>query len=139
MANYIAYFRSSYFKVKDVDQFKKFCDDYGLEFITDEDKEHGTLYGFLQGDMSEGGIPNWIYDEDLDETVDVDFAQELAQHLAEGWAAEVREIGYEKMRYLIGFTMIVAWDGSVQTLSLDDIHSHANDWINNVKLTTCEY
>ena len=33
-----------------------------------------------------------------------DFTEELSEHLADGWVAIIVEVGYEKMRYLHGYT-----------------------------------
>lgn len=136
MANYEPFVRSNYFQVLDPTAFRSWCAERGLEVIDDEDPVHGTLYGFIADD----GIPNDRLDDETDEYVDIDFYAELAAHLVTGWIATVREIGYEKMRYLTGYTVAVDHAGETITLNLDDIYALAKkQWGEEVNCTCCEY
>jgi len=135
MADYIPFVRSNYFRVKDPDTFKSWCEGLGLEVIESEDEP--GLYGFI----ADEGIPDSRLDPETgeeEEEEEINFFAELAGHLAEGQVAEVREIGYEKMRYLIGITRAVRWDGEMLEVSLDDIYSVvAAQW--GLDMTRAEY
>ena len=100
-----------------------------------------SLVGFYV-DNGEG-IPTCIWNDETEDCEEVDpgaFLDELAEQLASGWAVELREIGYEKMRYLIGVSTIVRWDGETHTLSLDEIEERARkEWGEEFRLTTCAY
>lgn len=132
VADYCPFVRSNYFRVKDPEAFKSWCERLGLEVI--EDGERPGLYGFI----ADGGIPDSRPDPETGEEEEIDFFAELAGHLAEGQVTEVREIGYEKMRYLIGVTHAVRWDGEVLEVSLDDIYALvAAQW--GLDMTRAEY
>lgn len=123
MANYTAYFRSNYFAVKDVAQFQQFCDEFQLEMITKTDAAQ-TLYGFLnQG--NEGGLPTSRYDEATQDWEDADLLSMLATHLAEDYVAIVMEVGFEKMRYLVGEAHAVNAKGDIISVELDEIYERA--------------
>lgn len=147
MANYISFFRSSYFRPKDKEAFIKFCEEFELEVWTEKSDTYPNLprgeelVAFGSSINNENGIPNWRYNEETDENEDIDFMQELSKHLAEGWAVEVREIGYEKLRYLVGYVCIVDWRGNEIWLNLDDINEKldADPKFENIRLTACEY
>lgn len=140
MADYFPMVRTSYFKPKDAQTFSSFCKRLGLEKI--EDTQDGEkLVGFL---ISDGmGIPDCAYLEEPEECEDLGieaFFDELAEQLAPGWIVEVREIGYEKLRYFVGVTTIVRWDGEIYSLSLDEIEERVRkEWGQEFKLTACAY
>jgi len=133
MANYVSCARSSYFQVKNPAAFEAFCKKWTAELIRGGDKDE--LFGFICGD--EGGIPSSRYDAEKDDYVEGGFMEELATHLADGWVATVREIGYEKMRYLVGYTVAINAAGETLEVSLDDIYEAAKRLGPN--LTSCEY
>ena len=143
MANYIPYVRSNYFKVKDVEKFEAFLKDNECELIeqtfNDSPLHEGeTLYGFIC--KGENGLPTSSYDEETDEEGEFDFIGELAKHLIPGALAEVREVGYDKMRYLIGITTVVDHAGNAITVSLDDIYDKALEkWGAGAVITNCSY
>lgn len=133
MANYIAYARTSYFKVKDEKAFLEWVKKYDIEDIWEKDDNGEKMFAMSFGMH---GIPNW----DLETDEDVNFAQELAKHLQEDWAVELREIGYEKMRYLVGYSIIVRWDGKEIFVNLDDLgHRAMEEWPDLFKLTEPSY
>lgn len=138
MANYIPFARTSYFKVKDMDKFMEWTKQFDIEEVwTMEDDEHGILVAMSFG---ENGIPSFTLNKD-EEYEDVDFPEEISKHLAENWAVEIREIGYEKMRYLIGHTIIIRWDGKYIAVNLEDAGFQAiadPEW-KDVNFTDCEY
>lgn len=123
MANYTAFFRSNYFAVKDVAQFQRFCQEFQLEMITDTEQDE-TLYGFL-GPEHESGIPVTRYNEATDEWEEADLLAMLATHLAEDYVAIVMEVGYEKLRYLIGVAHAVNAAGETIDVDLDEIYARA--------------
>lgn len=122
MANYVAMARTNYFKVKDVEAFKKFVETFGDAELIEDTQDGETLYGII---FDEQGIPSYrFYTNDAGEEVeeeDVDFPALLAEHLVEGWVAEMREIGFEKMRYLIGLAILVNSKGQRREVHLNDI------------------
>lgn len=135
MANYIPFARTSYFKVKDMDEFIKWTEKLDIEEVwTKEDDMHGELVAMSFG---ENGVPSFVFNgDDYDY---IDFAKEISKHLVENWAVEIREIGYEKMRYLIGHTTIVRWDGEYIVVDLDSISSKVLEKWPDVNFTNCEY
>lgn len=126
MATYVGLARSSYAKVKDPQAFERFCRRWGVEMIEGiylpPEGAQEKVYGFLCREAS--GLPGYPAEGEEDEA---DFLAELSGHLAEGWAFEVREIGYEAMRYLIGASHIVLWTGDIYTLSLDEASALAKE------------
>lgn len=121
MANYTAYFRSNYFAVKDVAQFQAFCAAFQLEMIT-KTENNQTLYGFLN-EGNEAGIPVTRYNEATDDWEEAEFMGELAAHLTDGYVAIVMEVGWEKLRYLIGVAHAVNAAGEMLDVDLDEIYA----------------
>ena len=61
--------------------------------------------------------------------MEIDFHCELSEHLAEDAVAILMEVGYERIRYVIGFAVAVNSDGDVLAISTDDIYSKvAEEW-----------
>jgi hypothetical protein len=134
MANYYSSSRSNYFKVKDTEKFKDFLDSTrSLSFI--EDKE-GRV-GFLV--ETEEGLPYYIYDEETGEESELDLAQELSQHLIDGEVAIYQEVGAEKLRYLVGYSVAVNSKGETITVNINDIYRIAQEELGGENITTCEY
>jgi len=135
MANYEPRGRSSYFKVKDPGAFAALCGKYEWDPI--HNSTDPTLVGFLC--EGEEAFPNSRFNEATGEYDEVDCLEELAALLEEGWAAECREIGYEKMCYLAGWTTILTWDGRRHTISLDDAAAAAQAALGPLQLTSPDY
>lgn len=114
MATYVCQARSSYAKMKDPKGFEDFCERYGFELISRDTADGDKLYGFL---IYDGGIPAEM---ELEPGKLVDPLDELAQLLADDWAIEIVEVGYENMRYLIGVSVIVLWNGQRFWYALSD-------------------
>lgn len=123
MANYTAYFRSNYFAVKDVARFQAFCHAFQLELVTTTENSQ-TLYGFLN-ERNEGGLPVTRYNEATDDWEEADLMGELATHLVDGYVAIVMEVGFEKMRYLIGMGYAVNARGEMMEVDLDEIYERS--------------
>ncbi|MGE0131508.1 MAG: hypothetical protein AB7U82_25785 [Blastocatellales bacterium] len=135
MANYTATFRSNYFAVKDVELFKKFCEEFSLEMITKSEGDV-VLYGFLNSG-NEAGIPLTRHNDESGEWDGVDFLSLLAEHLAPDYVAVVMEIGSEKMRYLIGEAYAINSEGQSVTLTLGEIYNRTAE-LGSV-CTDCSY
>jgi len=133
MANYVPFVRSNYFEVKDGAAFEAFCKKWGVELI--RGGKDDTLYGFLGN--GEIGLPLCYYDAEKDDYVEGSFMDDLAGHLKEGWVAVVREIGFEKMRYLVGYSVAINSRGQSIEVSLDQIYEDAKRLGEHV--TACEY
>ena len=132
MANYMPAVRSSYFRVKDREKFQEWFDtllvsDDGLElwtkavdtaevhqkYASDPEEEPFELIAF-------GGYTSWPCErmivkndgddgegDDFDDCEEIDFTKELQEHIHEDWSVILQEVGYEKLRYLVGFCTIV--------------------------------
>ncbi|MGB9879691.1 MAG: hypothetical protein ACPLRM_02905 [Anaerolineae bacterium] len=133
MADYVSLVRTNYFRVKDLERFKEFCRRYGLSPI---DGPSGSV-GFMLEGVNEG-IPSGYVDE-TGEYHEVDFFGELSRLLVEGQVAEVREIGNEKMRYLVGCTVAVHSNGERLEVNLNDIYRLAKEKWPDAEMTLCEY
>lgn len=138
MANYVAFSRSSYFKVRDKEDFEKFCEKWGIELLSKTTKEE-TLYGFIGPD--EWGIPSAYYDKETDDMVYDEegdgFLKDLAKQLDPEWVAIFQEIGYEKMRYLVGYSVAVKANGEIEYTDMRDIYKSA--FVADKQHTLCEY
>jgi hypothetical protein len=133
MANYCPFVRSNYVQVKDPAAFEAFCKKWGVELI--RGGKDDALFGFLVNE--ETGLPRCYYDSDQDDWLEGDLLKDLSTHLAPGWVAIIREIGYEKMRYLVGYTVAINWQGDTLEVSLDDIYEDAKRLGKHI--THCEY
>ena len=124
MSNYISTARSNYFKVKDLEEFKDFCDRFG-----------GTVELGSAGTNKEGkhcvifhdGIPSDVYDEQLEEQVDLDILQEIAKHLPVGEVAILMECGLEGQRSINGYAMAVNSKGEFRDVGIDSIYKMAEE------------
>lgn len=131
MANWYGSSRSNYFKVEDEDAFREWAESRDLQVL----EKPGGLFGITPSSMSEDGSwPSYDYDEDCG----IDFQAELIEHLAEGQVAIIMTIGNEKLRYLTGFAVAVAWDGRRTTVDINDIYDKVETEF-GVKPTTAEY
>jgi len=112
MANYNAFTRSNYFKVTDAERMKELvascaCDEDELQLFERDDADGGQTFGFgCYSSISGLEVPC----EEPDEYPEYDFdafAAELQKILCDGDAIIITEIGYEKLRYLIGYSVII--------------------------------
>jgi hypothetical protein len=119
MANYEPIFRSNYFAVKDEAKFKEFCNRFNLTLITKDGDEK------LFGCMNEcGGMPSDV-ETDTGDYEEANFIKELSQQLADGHVAIVQEIGFEKMRYFVGYSIAMNSKGKTRDISIDAIYKRA--------------
>ena len=116
MADYIACFRTNRFPVRDAMRFRAWIETvYNIDFV-DEHVEGGKPVFEVGGYSS---IPDLR--EEGDDPTEIDFIAELAKHLPEGEQAIITEVGHEKLRYLVGFSVAVDHLGSRVEVNVDDI------------------
>ena len=130
MANYYASCRSNYFKVVDVDKFKAAMPT-GIEVDVEND---GTvvIYG---ADPDGAGWPSCVYNDETDEFDDFDLEEVIAPHLQPDSWCVIQEVGAEKLRYLVGYS--VAFNKDLEQrfcVSLGDIYKHLPEGT-----SSCEY
>ncbi len=147
MADYYGYCRSNYFRVKDLEQFKKVCDQFYLEFIVDEDDNNKV--GFIVN--HECGLPdnievmNEIYLNELedesfelyDENKYENVFDIISEMLEDDEVMIINHIGNMKMRYLCGFASAYNNKGDHIYLDLHDIYEKSKTIGKNI--TRCEY
>lgn len=116
MANYYATTRSNYFHVNDAAAFKAWASSRNLEVWMEDDR--------FAVSADTGDCNGWpAYDGEAEQ--EIDFEQELSDHLVEGEVAILLEIGSEKQRYLIGRGVAVNAAGDVTFVNIRDIYEKA--------------
>ena len=115
MANWYGTSRSNYFNVKDEGAFREWAERRGLEIFTNLVGQLAVAPSSMSGD---GSWPSYDYDDDCE----IDFQAELIEHLAEGQVAIIMTIGAEKLRYLTGYSVALAWDGRRISVDIADIY-----------------
>lgn len=128
MANYYGVGRTNYFRVKDIDAFRKEFDTLrGVSIHVKNElcPETGKPWIMLMADTPDGG--GWCPYYELDGEVDDDVELEtiLARHLIDGDVAIIMETGNEKHRYLIGWAAAVNSKGETAYINLDSIYKVA--------------
>ena len=115
MANYVCNVRSNYVHVKDKQAFEEFLE--GFECVPIYDKEGRIGFYCDNGD----GCSPYRYDEETDEhDTLVDCAQELGSHLVENEVLTIEEVGWEKMRYLVGVAYAYNHKGETMFVSMSN-------------------
>lgn len=128
MANYTAVARSNYFQVKDLAAFREEARLYNLTVRDAPDpqrKSHGFVMIHPDQDGDCGGWPGFVWDDDLEEEVDFDLHGWVAGHLMKGQVAVLEEVGFEKLRYLVGVAVAVNSQGETRAVQLGDILEQA--------------
>jgi hypothetical protein len=121
MANYYASCLSNFFKVKDLEKFKNWISKFdSLETFSKKNEEY-IAFG-----STESGIPDYMMSEDGEDSTEVEFITELSKHLSEGEVAIVQEIGNEKLRYFVGFSVVIDWQGNAKYFDISDAFVWAN-------------
>lgn len=109
MANYIATARTNYFKVTDEDKYNEWFSKLLAEDIIQdftETKEDGTiLHGF--GSYAHIDFTGYHFDDDEEIEKEIDLIPELQELLPDGEAFIYLEAGNEKLRYVLGYALIV--------------------------------
>ena len=115
MANWYGTSRSNYFKVENEEAFRAWAERRDLEVL----ENPSGLFGVAPSSMSEDGSwPSY----DCDDDCEIDFQAELIEHLAEGQVAILMTIGAEKLMYLTGYSVALAWDGRRMSVDINDIY-----------------
>jgi hypothetical protein len=124
MADWYGTARSNYFRVKDVDAFRKLCKLWNITFIIDG--SNPARVGFLCHNNN-GGLPDYRYeDSESGEEFDFDdFLSELAALLMDDEVAVMVEAGAEKMRYVTACAIAINSKGDKCSISLDEIYERA--------------
>lgn len=117
MADYYGKTRSNWFSVKDLGAFRDWINSLESELMIDTDTTDDTVC--IYGECS---IPT--FDQ---EGWEVDFSACLATHLQHGQCAIIFEIGNEKLRYLSGYAIAIAYTGETVEIGLRDIHREAQE------------
>ena len=136
MANYYSTSRTNYFRVKDNDAFNQWAEQFsGIEII----EKDGTV-----GLLFDDGVPNCRWEtedadgnEQNDVEVEIDFMDELAEHLADNEVAILQEAGAEKLRFINGYAIAINNKKETKQINLDDIYALAKELGSNI--TKAEY
>ena len=137
MANYYGQTRTNYFAVKDPEAFQAELKLFPVEVITTEGDGGETLYGFLDSDVDGSGYITEYWDEEANQSVEIDLEDFFKRHLVEGWVAIVIHTGAEKHRYLTGDAVAYNSKGESICVNLSDIYTLAEQL--GDKSTTAEY
>lgn len=124
MANYYCCTRTNYFGVTDPEKLKEIVgrilwDEGNLSFLAEADGRWGFgAYGSICGLRPAEPAPSNGDDEEEDSEWDADAVYVALQEIvAPGDAVIITEVGYEKLRYLVGSAIIVTRD-SIETVNL---------------------
>jgi hypothetical protein len=132
MANYYGQTRSNYFAVKDAEAFTTELENYPVRVITQETKEGGKLYGFLDADDDGSGEIWSIYNNETDEYDEIDWGHVFKRHLQDDWVAVIITTGSEKYRYFTGDATAYNNKGESKTLNLEYIYQLGKDLGENI-------
>ena len=138
MANFYGTARTNYFEVKDLEAFEEAMSKLpDLEIVYKE-----GLVGLLVDDGDSGCFPSFTYDEDAGELDgnEIDIAEYVAEHLADGAVAIFMQCGAEKMRYVSAYAEAINSKFQRKFVSLDDIYDLAAGLTTSMKaVTRAEY
>jgi hypothetical protein len=129
MANYYAAARSNSFRVKDIEDLRDYMHPEVEIRVDSEEENRVTLLV-----EAEAGWPGCVFDEETGDDIDWDVESAVAPHLVDGEWCVIREVGNEKLRYLIGYTLAFNNKGDSFTVNLDDIYKQLPEGV-----TSCEY
>jgi hypothetical protein len=132
MANFYGQTRTNYFEVKDAELFIAELENYPVKVITQEKKEGGKLYGFLDDDADGSGEIWSIYNDETDEFDEIDWGHVFKRHLQDNWVAVIITTGYEKYRYFTGDATAYNNKGESKTLNLEHIYQLGKDLGENI-------
>jgi hypothetical protein len=126
MANYYGVTRSNYFAVKNEEEFRAEIANLPVELI--EAKEEGKkVFGFIDSDADGGGDIDTIWNEETDESEEVDWQAFFQKHLADDWVAIIVASGAEKYRYINGYAIAYNNKGETRSVGIEDIYKLAED------------
>lgn len=131
MATYYESARTNTFLVKDIEAFKNELEMFkALEIVTSE-HEDKTYVCLLN--KNENGFPFEIYDDILEEYVEIDWEAIFAKHLQDDSVAIIMGAGAEKLRYIHGYTIAFNNKGETRMIHLTDIYKIAEELGKDVK------
>lgn len=138
MANYVAYARTNYVKVSDMDTLKRYLQDWPISVYPSSEEGY---FCFICEDPDGAGWPGYGYDEDDNE---IEFLwEDVMQFIEPGQVLVALEVGAEKLRYLTGIAeaYIRTEDGRVLLLNINlhDIYQKARETFQVEHITTAEY
>lgn len=116
--SYKGMIRSNYFQVRNVYQFRQFCNVWGLKVIAS-----GNTVGFIVDVDSSFSLDHYYENHSR---VEANFFAELASLLCDNEIAIVMEAGYDHS-YVVGWAKAVRNDGQVIYLELDDIYRQVTE------------
>ncbi len=138
MANYECKWRSNYFRVRDNDKFTEWCSHFDVEH---QFNPESGLHMLMQDRYGGDGFPSFIRPDDPDsEDEDIDFIDELSTRIAEDEVCILMEAGWEKMRYISGFSIAIKGgdEPEIIQIGLRDIYERVEtEW--GLKATEAEY
>jgi hypothetical protein len=120
MANFHAFTRSNYFRVKDAGAFKAWCNKRSLEAWTKPIEGMDACYAFTADTGECRGWPSYDGDD-----CEIDFTAELAEHLDRRDVAVLFEVGANRHRYIIGQATAINADGRTILINIRDIYGAA--------------
>ncbi len=144
MANYVALARTNYFRVKDLDAFKSALRVYGIEphswddrvcgaeFVLDDARTNrptGAIALFSFGSwpsLDEDSVADRLELDDDEEVPSqhADICSLVADHLLNDYEVAVfMEVGFEKLRYLVGTTIAVNSCDERRSVDMSDIYA----------------
>jgi hypothetical protein len=118
MANWYGLSRTNTFKVKDEAAFRAWANTLSEVELFEDNK--GCFGFYTTGD---GQWPACRYQEEGDVWSEMDFAEELAAHLAKDEVAVLITVGHEKARYGTGYALAIRSDGKALAVNIDDIYA----------------
>lgn len=135
MANYIASARSNKFRVRDIAALVAAMPD-DIEVLVESipDSEVCLLVTDSGEGPWRGGWPSMIYDEATGNYLGWDVEAAVAPHLLDDQWCVIKEVGAEKLRYLVGYATAFNNKGESITISLDDIFAQLPEGV-----STCDY
>lgn len=130
MANWIGVARSNYFRVKDIDAFKKEMEGFPGVRVVEHKKEGEAPHFALFGDEgywpTNRTLPCEPFDLSAPETdEEVEFDAVVAAHLPDDEVAVFQVAGFEKERYVTGYAFAVNSKGEQLDVSIDTIYETA--------------
>jgi hypothetical protein len=118
MADYYATARTNYFKLADVAAVAAavaLCEKVGLSVSEGE----GGAYAFIS--ENDRGWPEDYYDEEKEETIDVDLEGEFGKLAAADEVVIMVESGSEGARYCVGYAIAIR-NGEILRITINDIY-----------------
>lgn len=140
MANYMGYTRTNYFHVTDEDAFELFtnhliADEDEVKVFNSTDKDGNKTYGFYAYGpihyVDETDADDWY--DDIDDYLLIQEAQKI---IAPDDALIITEIGHEKMRYFVGYSLVITKNGYQGINLANETLNVARELLNNPQFET---